>query len=600
MAIFATDLPDISSVGATERRPAITVIGDNGREVARYGDLTGDYVTVDDLPRHLIDAVLAIEDRRFYGHPGVDPIGIGRAAWSNLTSGGSLQGGSTITQQLAKNLFLSADRTMRRKIQEALLAIWLELNFSKDEILTAYLNRVYLGNGTFGVDAAARAYFGVPAADLSLRQSAMIAGLLRAPSRLAPTANLEAANERADVVLAAMVDAGFITSAEITALGADRPILAAGRNDGEDGQYFADWIVDQIPDFIGYEPSDLTVDATLDPTLQAIADAVVERTLASEGAEAGAGQAAAVVLAPDGAVLAMVGGRSYRFSQFNRATQALRQPGSAFKPIVYLAALEAGLGADDLVLDAPITRDGWSPRNFSERYQGEITLRQALADSANTAAVRVLERAGVDRTIALAQRLGITTPQRRDLSLALGTSEVTLLQLTGAYAAFANRGQAVIPYGIREIVNRDGGQLYARNPSSLGLAAQTRHVDMLNSMMVSVIEDGTGGNAAVGWRAAGKTGTSQNFRDAWFIGYTGDLIVGVWVGNDDGSPMDRVTGGGLPAHIWHDIVAGIAEVRQPSALPTVALPVTAPLNRAPATVEEQRALDDLIERIAGG
>ncbi|MEM8589572.1 MAG: PBP1A family penicillin-binding protein [Pseudomonadota bacterium] len=598
VAYFATGLPDISSVGAAERRPAITVLDGDGREAARYGDLTGDYVTVDQLPPHLINAVLAIEDRRFYGHPGVDVFGVARAAWSNLAGGGSLQGGSTITQQLAKNLFLSPERTWRRKVQEALLAVWLELNYSKDEILTAYLNRVYLGNGTYGVDAAARAYFGVPAADLNLRQAAMIAGLLRAPSRLAPTADLDAANRRADVVLAAMVNAGFVTRDQIVAQGADRPLDRAGRVTGSNGRYFSDWVVNQIPDFIGYEPTDLIVGATVNPAIQSIAHTVVNRHLAAS--DEGASQAAAVVLAPDGAVLAMVGGQSYGASQFNRATQALRQPGSAFKPIVYLAALETGLRPSTLVLDAPITRSGWSPRNFGEDYSGEITLQQALAESANTAAVRVLERAGVDRTIDLTRRLGITTPMRRDLSLALGTSEVSLLQLTGAYAAFANRGSPVIPYGIRDIVDRDGRLLYARSPDSLGLAADPQRIDMLNRMMAGVIEDGTGRNAAVGWRAAGKTGTSQDFRDAWFIGFTGDLVVGVWVGNDNGSPMDGVTGGGLPARIWRDIVAEVATVRAPAGLALVAPPVTAPLTRAPTTVEEQRALDDLIERMVGG
>ncbi|MEM7444045.1 MAG: PBP1A family penicillin-binding protein [Pseudomonadota bacterium] len=600
MALFATDLPDISSVGATERRPAITVLGDNGREVARYGDLTGDYVTVDQLPDHLIDAVLAIEDRRFYSHPGVDPIGIARAAWTNLTGDGPLQGGSTITQQLAKNLFLSPERTLRRKVQEAMLAVWLELNFSKDEILTAYLNRVYLGNGTFGVDAAARAYFGIPATDLNLRQSAVIAGLLRAPSRLAPTADLDAANERADIVLAAMVDAGFVTRAEVAALGADQPITPRTRVAGTSGRYFSDWVVNQVPDFIGYEPTDLTVETTVVPAIQSIANQAISRHLAGEGASAGAQQAAAVVLAPSGAVLALVGGRSYPDSQFNRATQALRQPGSAFKPIVFLAALEAGLRPSDLILDAPITRGGWSPQNFGDRYRGEITLQQALADSVNTSAVRVLERAGIDRATALARQLGVTTPLRRDLSLALGTSEVSLLQLTGAYAAFANRGRPVIPFGIDEIYDRDGRLLYARSPSSLGQVMASRHVDGLNAMMTAVIENGTGRNAAVGWRAAGKTGTSQDFRDAWFIGFTGDLIVGVWVGNDDGSPMDNVTGGGLPARIWRDIVTGVADVRPASALPAPVVPAPTPISQAPSTVEEQRALDALIERMIGG
>ncbi|MEQ9812018.1 MAG: PBP1A family penicillin-binding protein [Azospirillaceae bacterium] len=598
VAVIATTLPDIAAVGAPERRPAISIDAADGSALNRYGDLTGDYVTVDELPDHLIDAVLAIEDRRFYGHPGVDPIGITRALIANIAAGRAVQGGSTITQQLAKNLFLTPERSYWRKAQEAVLALWLELNYTKDEILTAYLNRVYLGSGAYGVDAAARTYFGVSARDVTLRQAAMLAGLLAAPSRLAPTNDLDAANQRADVVLAAMVDAGFLTEAEIILAGADQPITDTARPRAGEARYFTDWVMGDLPDYVGYASADLAVDTTLDPALQAIVERTVEHWLGTEGAARGAAQAAVVVMAPDGAVLAMQGGRSYQESQFNRATQALRQPGSAFKPFVYLAGLAAGLTPSSPILDAPIERGGWSPENYSDGYQGEITLTQALATSANTAAVRVLEHAGVDAAIRIAARLGITSPLNRDLSLALGTSEVTLLELTGAYAAFANEGRPVIPYGIRVVRLRDGTTAFERRPGGLPAAVPAQAVAQLNTMLATVMTEGTGRNAAVGWTAAGKSGTSQDFRDAWFIGFTGDLVVGVWVGNDDGRPMDRVTGGGLPARIWHDIVAGAATVRPPVPLdltPAPVLPVA-----MPRTVEEQRALDDLITRMIGG
>jgi penicillin-binding protein 1A len=597
LAYFAFTLPDIDGVGAPERRPAIEVAAADGTALARYGDQVGDYVTVAELPEHLIHAVLAIEDRRFYSHPGVDLIGVARAAWVNLRAGTVVEGGSTITQQLAKNLFLTPDRTLGRKIQEMLLALWLEWSYSKDEILTAYLNRVYLGAGTYGVDAAARTYFDISARDLNLRQAAMIAGLLRAPSRLSPTSNPDGANARADVVLDAMVAAGFITRAEIAAAGADRPISPATGPADADRRYFTDWVVDQVPEFVGYEPADLAVATTLDPTIQTIAQQAVDRHLAA-AADQAVGQAAVIVMRPDGAVEAMVGGRSYGLSQFNRAVQALRQPGSAFKPIVYLAALEAGLSPDSLVEDAPIDLDGWRPSNFTDRYRGAIALRQALADSVNTAAIRVLDHVGVDRTVDLARRLGITSDLAPNLALALGASEVTLLELTGAYAAFANGGQAVVPYGIARITDPAGGLLYRRHASGLGPVAPRWMIDRLNTMLAGVLSEGTGRAAALPWTAAGKTGTSQDFRDAWFIGYSGDRVVGVWVGNDDGRPMDGVTGGGLPAQIWRDIMMEIAALRGVTPLTLDPAGIGSPTSM-PASREEQRALDRLFDRMLG-
>jgi penicillin-binding protein 1A len=605
VAWFAYDLPDIDRIALQERRPTVAVVAADGSALARYGDLTGDTVHVDDLPPHLIRAVLAIEDRRFYDHFGLDPIGILRAAAANIRAGGMVQGGSTITQQLAKNLFLTPERTLRRKVQEALLALWLEANYDKDDLLSAYLNRVYLGAGTYGVDAAARTYFGVSARNVTLRQAAILAGLLRAPSRYSPANAPELAEARADTVLAAMVDAGFV-SAEQADRAEDVPPLPRRRpTTGQGGRYFADWVADEVPDYVGYDPIDMTVLSTLDPVLQRRAEAIVARRLAAEGAASGASQAAVVLMRPDGAVVAMVGGRSYADSQFNRAVQARRQPGSAFKPIVYLAALEAGLEPDSVVRDAPVRVGDWQPDNFEGRYLGPVTATEALARSANAAAVRVLDRAGVDATLALARRLGLNGELPRDLSLALGTGEVSLLELTATYAAVARRGRGVWPYGVRAILGRDGGVLYRRRGSGAGTAIAPEHAAALTGMMAAVIEGGTGRAAALDRPAAGKTGTSQDHRDAWFVGFTADYVCGVWVGNDDGAPTDGVTGGGLPARIWRDVMTAAHEDLPPRPLPAPPAFAELPeLSLAPAEPVDGDGLDregfsGLLDRLGG-
>jgi penicillin-binding protein 1A len=577
------------------------MVAADGAPLARYGDLAGDPVDVRDLPPHLVHAVMAIEDRRFYSHFGIDPIGILRAFVANVRAGRTVQGGSTITQQLAKNLFLTPERTLRRKVQELLLALWLEANYSKDEILSAYLNRVYLGAGTYGVDAAARTYFGTPARSVTLHQAAILAGLLRAPSRYSPARAPELAEARAETVLAAMVDAGFIDESAAEAADMVPPLPRRRPGTGNDGRYFADWAADQVPDFVGYEAVDLRVVTTLEPELQRRVEAIVADHLAAAAGD-DVDQAAVVVMRPDGAVVAMVGGRSYAESQFNRATQARRQPGSAFKPIVFLAALERGLAPYDRVLDAPIDVGGWSPDNFSGRYAGEITATEALARSANSAAVRVLEHAGIDNTIALARRLGLSGELRRDLSLALGTSEVTLLELTGAYAAFLNNGDAVWPWAVSRIEDNDGAVVYRRSGSGAGEATRPRHAWELTRMLEAVIDDGTGRAAAPDRPAAGKTGTSQDYRDAWFVGFTVDYVAGVWVGNDDSAPMRRVTGGGLPARIWRDVMVAAHRGRPARPLPgPLNLDLTPP---EPPRVDrdeplDDRALEDLLQRVTG-
>lgn len=555
IAYFAYDLPDIRQVAMPERRTAITVVAADGGQIARYGDMTGDMVQASALPKHLVNAVLAIEDRRFYGHYGIDPIGVARALWVNWQAGRAVQGGSTITQQAAKNLFLTPERTVRRKIQEAILAVWLEMNFSKDQILTAYLNRVYFGSGTYGIDAAARAYFGVPAQDVNLEQAAMLAGLLKAPSRYSPDRNPEAARQRADVVLSAMVDAGFLTEKQRQAADDQPPVPPRRPGGGSGSRYFADWIADQVPDFVNTAAPALRVETTLVPSLQRAAERIVDARMAEDGGKVGASQAALVAMRPDGAVVAMVGGRGYSQSQFNRAVTAQRQPGSSFKMFAYLAAVEQGMTPDSLVLDGPITIKNWSPGNYDGKFHGEVTAREALAKSYNTAAVRVLQRAGINRTIELARRLGITSPLRPELSLALGTSEVNLLELTAAYAALANSGNGVWPYGVERIGPPGGDPIYTRYGGGPGETVLPWHVEAINRMLRSVMTIGTGRSARLDDRpSAGKSGTSQGYRDAWFIGFTADYVVGVWVGNDDGTPMDKVTGGSLPAKIWHDFM----------------------------------------------
>ena len=585
-AFLVFTLPDFEDAVVPDRRPTVMLLAANGAPVHRFGDLVGDTVGLEDMPEHLVQAVLATEDRRFYWHPGIDPIGIARAMVANVRAGGFVQGGSTITQQLAKNLFLSPERTLRRKAQEALLALWLELRYSKDEILTAYLNRVYMGAGTYGVDAASWTYFGVSASDISLEQAAMLAGLLKAPSRYAPSRAPELAEERASLVLAAMVEEGYIAATDVERVRDLPPLPRRRPADIDGGRYFADWIAERMSDFVGFDQGDLVVRTTLNPDLQLSAERIVRNYLEGEGAAAGAGQAALIALSPGGEIRAMVGGRSYGTSQFNRAVQALRQPGSAFKPIIYLAGLEKGLRPDMQILDAPIDIGGYTPRNFDDTYRGYITALDALADSVNSASVRVLDEAGVDNAIDVARRLGITADLRRDLSLALGSSEVTLIELTSAYGALLRDGRPLWPHGITAIESIDeAATLYQREGDGAAEMVRPWHVWELNRMLEHVMLYGTGRGARLDRPAAGKTGTSQDYRDAWFVGFTADLIVGVWVGNDDGTPMQGVSGGGMPARIWRDFMLNAHRGLAPRPLPGVGPipPVATAADPAPAT-----------------
>ncbi len=557
VAWFAWDTPDISQLQQDARRTSVVLQAADNSRLASYGDLYGQHLSVDKLPPALPAAVLAIEDRRFYDHPGFDIRGLARAVVVNVAQGRVAQGGSTITQQLAKNLFLTPERSIRRKLKELILAIRLDAKFTKDELLTIYLNRVYLGAGTYGVEAASQKYFGHSAREVTLYESAMLAGLLRAPSRYNPSADPVAAHNRAVTVLNAMVDAGYVAPRTATAAAEERSDFRGGEvTQGAGRRYFSDWILEQVSGFVGLNADDLQVETTFDPRLQALAEQAVAR-YADEAIEAEVGQVALVAMTPEGAVRAMIGGRDYRHSQFNRATQARRQPGSAFKSFVYLAAFEEGYKPESRLQDAPLTVNGWSPRNFSGEFRGDVSLREGMALSLNSVAVRLFQDVGPQRVAAVARRLGITGELTVHPSLALGSSEVTLLELTGAYATFANGGHGVVPHGVQEVRGPGAEVFYRRGGSGLGRVIDADHVNLMNDVLSAVIGWGTGKSAEIGQPAAGKSGTSQEFRDALFIGYTSEIVVGVWLGNDDGTPMKGVTGGGLPAKIWQDFMSAV-------------------------------------------
>lgn len=575
VAYFYLTLPDLEAATRLQRGPTAALLARDGAFIASYGELRGEMTAVADLPPHLPRAVIAIEDKRFYSHRGVDLWGIARAAIVNLTSGSLRQGASTITQQLARNLLLTPERSFARKAREALLALELERRFGKDQILTMYLNRVYFGGGAYGVDAAARRFFGKSAREVNLWEAALLAGSLKAPSRLAPDRNPEAAAARARLVLQAMVDAGFappeavaepmaVVASAATALTA--PVAGGAR-------YFADWALDQTDGFMAGLDRDVLVQTTLDLRLQALAEQAIAAGLAGRPratpAQRWPSQAALIAMTPAGAVRAMVGGRNYVESQFNRAVQARRQLGSAFKPFVFLAAVEAGWEPDDAVQDAPISIGRWRPRNYKDRYYGEVTLREALARSLNAPAVRLAETVGRAAAVDAARRLGVASPLPDGPSVSLGAGAVTLLEATGAYAALAAGGRYAPPYGVVEVKARDGAVLY-RPTIAATRAVAPAAVERMNNMLAAVVAWGSGAAAALDRDAAGKTGTSQKGRDGWFIGYTADLVVGVWVGHDDDRPIPGLTGGGLPARIWRDFMAGAHRDRPARPLPGVA------------------------------
>ncbi len=621
IAWHASQLPPIDQLTVPKRPPNIAILSSDGQLIANRGETGGRNVLIRELPPYLPRAFVAIEDRRFYQHFGLDPIGISRALVTNLTSRRTSQGGSTLTQQLAKNLFLTQDRTFSRKMQEAILSVWLEQNFTKDQILELYLNRVYFGSGAWGVEAAAQRYFGKSARAVTVAEAAMLAGLVQAPSRLAPNRNPEAAERRAQLVIAAMTEQGFITETSAkTAL--VQPAEAVEREGPNTIAYAADYVMDVLDDFVGALEGDVTVLTSIDPRIQQAAEAALAEALNREGQRQGVSQGAVVAMAPDGAVRALVGGRSYQKSQFNRATAARRQPGSSFKPFVYLTALEKGLTPDTIRDDSPVTIKGWTPENYSRDHRGPVTLQTALSLSLNTVAVRLGQEVTPRAVVRVAQRMGVVSPLQANASLPLGTSEVTPLELTAAYAAFANGGEGVTPFIIREVRTSAGKVLYKREGSGLGRVVDANVLPMMNAMMRETLLTGTGRRADVpGWEAAGKTGTTQDFRDAWFVGYTSRLVAGVWLGNDDNSPMRRVSGGGLPSDIWGRFMRQAMQGQQPQPLPgglwrtqpaTAGAPVAAAPAPGPARAPQRGAQGDdnpvraapaergFLERLFGG
>jgi penicillin-binding protein 1A len=599
---------------------AVTFLDRYGNEVGSRGIRHNDSVPLDQFPDHLIKAVLATEDRRFYEHFGIDIAGTARAFTANARAGGVVQGGSSITQQLAKNLFLNNERTLERKIKEAFLAMWLETRLSKNEILKLYLDRAYMGGGAFGVDAASQYYFGKSARDVNLAEAAMLAGLFKAPTRFAPHVNLPAARARANVVLDNLVEAGFMTEGQV--FGARRnPATSIDRRDDHAANYYLDWAFDEMKKLVDTFPKSIgdrvfVVRTALDVGVQRVAETAVESSLRQYGREYHASQAATVVVDTEGGVRAMVGGRDYGQSQFNRSVDAMRQPGSSFKPYVYATALANGFKPTSIVVDAPICIGNWCPHNYSGGYAGSMTLTQALMRSINTVAVRLSiavgngnPKLGRAKIVDLARKMGLRTPLPDTPSLPIGADEVTVLDHTGAFATFPNLGKAVTPHAALE-VRTAAGDLVWRFDRDGKKPQQVMRPDVAQNMifmMNKVVEEGTGRRAQLdGIKAAGKTGTTNAYRDAWFMGYTGNFVCGVWFGNDDYSPTNRMTGGSLPAMTWHEIMAyahqGV-EIKQlpglgpssPTREPAVA--ETAPTETAPRPAQLTRRAADILVRV---
>jgi penicillin-binding protein 1A len=575
-AWVAFHLPPIQSLEIPKRPPTIEISTNDGRIFATRGEMGGAAIPISEMPAYLPKAFIAIEDRRFYDHHGIDPMGLFRAMLANVLHRSISQGGSTITQQLAKNLFLSRNRALMRKLQEIVLALWLEHKFTKTEILEHYLNRVYFGAGAYGVEAAAQRYFGKSARQVTLSEAALLAGLVKSPSRLAPTKNYDGAERRAQRVLAAMSDAGLLKTEIAQAAMALGPTIVRPSGGGS-SNYVADWVMDVLNDLVGLVEEDIVVDTTVDVALQAAAEKALTDQLTQKGQRFGVEQGALVAMTPDGAVRALVGGRNYAENQFNRAVAARRQPGSTFKPFVYLTALEHGLTPETVRDDRPIELKGWRPENFNREYFGPVTLTQGLANSLNSVSVRLTLELGPAAVVRTAHRLGIASKLDANPSIALGTSEVSVLELVSAYAPFANGGLAASPYVVERVRTAHGKTLYARNKNPPGRVIDAHYVTMMNAMMRETVTSGTARRADLpGWPVAGKTGTSQDFRDAWFIGFTSQLVTGVWLGNDDNTPTKRITGGGLPVEVWSQFMKAAHRGKLPSDLPGDAIAAIPP------------------------
>lgn len=583
--LMGKDLPDTQRLWDRTRPVSVQFVDRHGRDLMTRGAQEASPVSIDTLPPDLVHAVLAIEDRRFYDHVGIDPYSVTRAVVRNLQNRGYSEGASTLTQQLAKNVFLTKDKTIARKTKEAILSLWLERDFTKDELLEMYLERVYFGAGTWGVDAASRSYFGKPVTDLNLSESALLAGLLKAPSRYNPRANPENSGRRTARVLNAMKAVGYIDRWDhYSAL--STPINYRRFESDEIGEYFVEWIWPQIETHIGTPTSDLVITTTLDARAQKLADKALVGYLDSETAkDKRVTQGAIVTLDGAGEILAMTGGKSFEDSPFNRAVQAKRQPGSAFKPIVYLTAFESGITPWDRRIDAPLDiklpkgspEPNWTPRNFNKTYRGDMRLEDALALSVNTVAASLGLEVGMERVARRAASLGLEGLAPHP-SLTLGAQEVTPLALTQSYQPFASHGYQTPAFGLKTISTAGGQVLYDRSFSA-ETSAPVRQVDqntlgLINRAMKQVVDNGTGRAARLTGRdVAGKTGTTNSYRDAWFVGYVPDIVTTVWLGNDDNSPMARVTGGSAPARIWKDYMSEMLEGTAPSRLSIAQEPI---------------------------
>ena len=533
--------------------PSLTILARGGEYIGEQG-MRRAYVPYKDIPPVLIKAVLATEDRRFFYHFGLDPIGLLRAAGRNWRSGEVVQGGSTITQQLVKNLFLEPKRTWSRKAEEFILALWLESRFTKQDILELYLNRVYFGGGNYGIAAAAHSYFAKTPQDLTLAEAALLAGLIKAPSYFSPTANMDRSRTRAREILRVLAETDQIDINQYAEALAHPPQLQPPQSKPGFG-FVADWAAEVAPMLVAETDRNLIVETTIDAGLQLVARTAVEEVMRTKGRTARATEAAVLLLSPDGAVRVMVGGRNHADSQFNRAVRAMRQPGSAFKPFIYLAAIESGLTPETQIDDSPIETDGWKPTNFGGTYRGKISLRTALTHSSNVAAVRLMQAVGPDRVVDVANRLGVRSTRNVGPTLALGTSETTLLEMTSSFAVFANGGLAVVPRVVERIRDDQGHILFERAKEDPSRIVSARDISAMNDMLNAVVAGGTGHSASLDfYPAGGKTGTTQSFKDAWFIGYTAQWVGGVWMGNDNASPMHSVTGGSLPAEIWKEVM----------------------------------------------
>jgi penicillin-binding protein 1A len=554
---YLQDLPSLSDLETQNGKQVVQINYSNDERITNRGDVYVNEISYYELPPNLINAVVATEDRRFFNHHGVDFFGIIRAFYVNREAGRIVQGGSTITQQLAKLLFLKPERTAKRKIQEILLAVQLERHFTKEQILTFYLSRAYFGSGNYGVQSAAKHYFGKDVSQLNLNESALLAGLLKAPSKLSPKNNRELAESRTNVVLKNMIEAGFLNEENFSEITQDPDY----KSDKAQRLYFTDFVFDQFPEFLSkndLKEKVISVTSTLDEKIQEKLEDILDNFLTTNSAKLGKSQLSAVVMKKDGAVVGIIGGKDYQQSQFNRAIYAKRQAGSAFKTFVYLTAFENGMKTDDVLEDKKINVGTWLPENYENRYLGEVTLQQAFANSLNSISIQLAKKFGGDKVAQMAHKCGITSKiDKSDPTIALGTTEVSLFELVGAYATIANNGEPVMPYVVSVIRNGEGLELYKRESSGLEAVISPQAEESIKKVMREVVERGTGKNANIAENIYGKTGTSQNFRDAWFVGFNDEYVVGVWIGNDDNSATNKITGGSLPASLFAEIMGKI-------------------------------------------